>query len=1238
MNMSKKQQSASGKAETKVDSAEGEERSGEEVQPIVFVNKPISSVKDDAIGFSTQVDTICEAIDNGSTMIGLIADYGSGKSSMTELLCQKVKNDYKKYPKPIKVNMWDSIDKPDKPDSTSSEVTRLTKSFLYQLSKGKDRFGFFSSYINRRLSKNHGNISFSVGSMKFWWLFVASAICYGIYLAASNENLCFAKLFPKASDELISKLNWIPTVSPVFLVLAVFLLIIGVANTCVVFSHWKNQNSRETEMNDVFDLYERIIKRIRPKWARRNGKRIVVIEDLDRIGHKSVIIGFMKELYRFQNVAKKYSDRFAFVVAVKPEDALTQDKQEAGNSERVYSKLFDITVPLKPIHYDDYSAVLLKLINDDEEKKSRLGKLIGREKIDKKTLPQEFGWLIVGENLTVRDIKDRLNHAIMIMMSRKGYSTKNSVKFEACTAVTYLESQYPSDYLKLIKHEQKFAEVMTASVPIIDKSKEETESETIKKLENKFDEVFIAAGVSYSADFKKDLCIMICRGVLDYDFRMYFYTYPAGSHVKTTEERKICDLLRMPNKYSDFSELDEAVATAYKNGNNDAVTEVIRGLSRYPQAILMNKTLIETAGEISWEKVAGATNEFFIEANGQKDDLAVKFWERIREAEFANKELFLRKIIEQIHALPNSERILSIRKQILEVYHGDIGLIPNYKALFFDGEGSYIPIITDAEIKLIDDIGVAIGLIDSNQLTDDEFEYISNLVCSEPLSDELKGKAKEVLSCFIKLSTKGVGEALLKFLKINHLIYDEFFHVCCRECEEEQVVTYVNTLDAKKLSDQYYEDIDEYVCSADLSREMLEGLAERGLYNCILVHAASGKGYQLLDQTRSNVDAIHVSCQWLCDEDKDAFRKIRHHLCAELEDENYFDLYEGTFPLITKDEYVAFGDTSMAIQRINTNLINEENYETVIEIIHEREYTPTEGMLLICRIFDPGNFSNTIFANKVLAADIANEINYGELRIRDLGMKDRETVYTCLATAFVVQGMSIEDQMRKLNCFVESAEGEIAQSKNEDQYYKLISDLDELTATGLKYLSDCYLTIGLSEKLATELRESGDELNYVIANALRKGEMIWEEDISTDTYFDIYCHVEEMYGIMSSHWAFLEAIQKQEYLDKLFKHSDRDKYIKPIFKVPQHSEMFEWMMNDQHTAAEKKEYLDAIKEFASNEDSLRIQRIICREENMELVDSKARYWHIRERFWKPEHKTPYTRAWNKRWETELGKA
>ena len=63
----------------------------ESIKPLVFVNRPINDPKNDIVGFLPQVNTICEAITNGSTMIGVVADYGTGKSSMTALLGHTVK-------------------------------------------------------------------------------------------------------------------------------------------------------------------------------------------------------------------------------------------------------------------------------------------------------------------------------------------------------------------------------------------------------------------------------------------------------------------------------------------------------------------------------------------------------------------------------------------------------------------------------------------------------------------------------------------------------------------------------------------------------------------------------------------------------------------------------------------------------------------------------------------------------------------------------------------------------------------------------------------------------------------------------------------------------------------------------------------------------------------------------------------------------------------------------------------
>ena len=116
--------------------------------PLVFVNNPVTSPEQDIIGFDVQVETLKKAIDDGATMVGLIADYGTGKSSMTELLC----NDFVKkgHPTPIRINMWDSLEQASK-GGDSVSVSNLTKSFLFQLANGKD--SVLSRYVNKILSK-----------------------------------------------------------------------------------------------------------------------------------------------------------------------------------------------------------------------------------------------------------------------------------------------------------------------------------------------------------------------------------------------------------------------------------------------------------------------------------------------------------------------------------------------------------------------------------------------------------------------------------------------------------------------------------------------------------------------------------------------------------------------------------------------------------------------------------------------------------------------------------------------------------------------------------------------------------------------------------------------------------------------------------------------------------------------------------------------------------------------------
>lgn len=62
-----------------------EDVKNETLSPIIFKNTPIENDSQDIFDFKTQVEVLNEVEESGAKIIGIIGDYGSGKSSITEM-------------------------------------------------------------------------------------------------------------------------------------------------------------------------------------------------------------------------------------------------------------------------------------------------------------------------------------------------------------------------------------------------------------------------------------------------------------------------------------------------------------------------------------------------------------------------------------------------------------------------------------------------------------------------------------------------------------------------------------------------------------------------------------------------------------------------------------------------------------------------------------------------------------------------------------------------------------------------------------------------------------------------------------------------------------------------------------------------------------------------------------------------------------------------------------------------
>ena len=1172
---------------------------------IVFVNSPVSSKNEDVIGFNDQVNTIINAINENATMIGIIADYGTGKSSMTEMLKEKYVSEGN--PKPIKINMWDSLTKEDEQNSQNA-VSVLTKSFLFQLANGYNRH--LGSHVNKMLSRNYGSISFSSNHyVRFFTFLILSLVCFALFRIGGISGTGVMKYLPEWFEGCAS---FYKLVSPAFLVLLIVFAVIGIKNICIAFSHWKMPANRNPEISDVFDIYRLIIEEIKPKKGK---KQLILIDDLDRIQSKDIVIEFLKELYRFQDAIEEDKSSFVFVISVMPESRLcSSDKYK---EQKLFSKLFDTTIFLKPIHYDDYDSILIRLIDSDENKKKELERLIG-ETINS-VLPESFKWIKRGTNLTLRDLKERLNKAVSIMVSlvNRSYEGNSAAKFQSCTAVSYLEHQFSNDFYNLIQNEKAFALFIEKCVPLINS----TNGKNLDTFLSVYDESFKETKAPFSDDFKVDLCSMIIDGIFDDDFRMYFYTYPRGSHIKTTAEREICDYLLFPNINNKYEAISESVNNAYSKGENATIDKVIRSLDSYPIVLLKNDTLFLRAAEISISKLFVSFNKNCIEHMDFVDD-DIDIWKRLLLLKNEKRKYFFIKTTDRILETGNTQSLLIFRRKLVIALEKEISLLSN---LFINEE---TPIITQEEMELINDPFVSIPLINIEKLSEDDFEYISNVITSVPLKEE-STQIMDTALCVLKEYKNTVGidadDSILLFLKINHHIDDELFDCIYESIEDEELVEYLNSFEANELSDKYLDAVNRKCILQGLSDDIIENLFSKDLFATGLAHYSLTSRLNEFNQFQDKCNEILAECDSINLKDPSVIICIRKQTYAVLGIDAYSELFFGHYPIITEEEYLCIEPAERAIILLDLNRIEENDYQ-LVKIASKREYSTDELLTLFYHLF--GDDSDEI--SDEISSNILESLDFTALNTKRLSFDQRNTFYSLVSDIISIQNEKDEiiGFLRRFGGFIPALEESIQDS---DEYSQLMQSFDELSDKSLQWLDENYITCSLSENLCGILYERKDYQNYIIATVLREGHMIIDQSIPETDYLKVYRYsCEAMFNIMSEHWDFLEIFQQKADFCKYEK-----KHLLPVFKTKQYARFFKYI--DTLDNEIKTEYFNTFGKLASIEDSKAFRKLVCKKENMELLGDRKTYYHIKEQLWDdaPQEKAQFTRVWNQRWKEEL---
>lgn len=681
-----------------------EDVKNETLSPIIFKNTPIENDSQDIFDFKTQVEVLNEVEESGAKIIGIIGDYGSGKSSITEMFENHEKE---KKNKTIRINLWDEYfgTKGDE------KFQAVMKSFFYQLAYGNTKHNKnFSEYINNRFNKNQGRVSFRLATRKSFILIGFAALLVLLFFSFNNISIEILKYLKEVFEITpIEKafFSILYSIRYSFLVGAGALIVWATIIAAPVFMSWKSEGTYTIDNSDISEIYTLIVGRI---LSRGKKKVIVFIDDLDRTANRDTVICFLKELYRSINLLpEEYSKKILFIISLKAEETL---KNKENDSEKIYPKIFDYTLHIKSIHCDNYYDVVNDLLVQNKENLKKAFPEYGETAVSK--VLAELKWLYQDENLTIRELKDRLNETFLLYQTLHARDYKNSsVKLNKSAAVTFLKRKYPEYYYNILGNEHKFAELIRECYKISDNK------EVLKKVTTFFDSIFeVKIKTEEDLEFLNKLSDMLAQNLIDDDFALYLYNYPRHSYIKTLDEKELFNSITLDNKkFLTIDNFDEklekiikvgkgfAIIDAFEKFPSDKIPEIIYESEQIFKFVIENlapqRKLLYKEIENECKKITVESIEFY---NRLSKILNYKFDKNIYDEIVTKADTALFENLKALNAVFD-ENIVDVRKKLILSLSKKILLFTN---LFSSDE---LPCLSEDEFLELNKINVHLPIL-----------------------------------------------------------------------------------------------------------------------------------------------------------------------------------------------------------------------------------------------------------------------------------------------------------------------------------------------------------------------------------------------------------------------------------------------------------------------------------------------------------------------------------------------
>ncbi len=826
----------------------------------VYLNMPIMQEEEDIVGLDVSVKAIDSAINHGAQMIALTSPFGAGKSSIIELLkiCRHLdkKKQKNKREKLFNISMWSQTSKGKELSSLD-----LHRHLAYEIAKGIDSKK--GTYFHRRLSDNYGLVKFHINKFRY---FVSLLFAVGLWALGGVINDQ-----SKWIEEMIPAIkNYVPLLSIITRVIGVIVGLIPVLRAEIIISSIKTEKNRKIEEDEVIDLYRNeVLKPYRflynwPFFRKFKKRYIVVIEDLDRSSSSVEVIHFLKELRKYYTSGQGqtcYKNKVVFIVNIKPESLLLKkiDNQEKDN-ELIYAKLFDYVLDLQTINVDDYETILNGLLKEEQDNFRSLG-IISNDHSEELSLIPGMQWLIHGKKVGIREIKHRINKAVLLFSALKDRFEKGDVSFEKCAVYSFLSTEFEEEFQST--NDESFGKLAEMRI----------------KREITLEQGQDVLGERKDKDYISAVCELINSRLIDTNYRVYFYNYPRNSKVYTYEEKSIRDAIL----YDEEIDIEDGALSSLDN--SDVIENALRKREqlrlRLPKSALKSDILFSKAlhyvpqSVLNWMSNLDYTSEGVEKTIDEIIDILHfdsdrKYYDEKMAEKFCSIWTFSQDIQASV--------LMELRHKLCKEFPTEIIW---YKPLF---ASSYDPITAEEcayisldDILLLFDINNERLNINNLNILLGKFEQTD---CKEQYSEAISSILAQAAE---KFSGKDFALVLVQFmLQIQEIIprFEEIVveNTRINEGDDKLFFDYqklINSIPDDKITDKTLENIADFEYYTGFSDKVINQMEKHEyVIDSVVMRVMENKPVQY--ELPLIIDAISGDYDWL--QRKGIFEAVRYHI------------------------------------------------------------------------------------------------------------------------------------------------------------------------------------------------------------------------------------------------------------------------------------------------------------------------------------------------------------------------